>query len=170
MVFGRKPLENRVYWRNNIIDRVNSNDSQLARKTSESIIEHLVAYSKENKIVSREGYNALQQNWNSIIKNAKDLDRADLLTAETYLSGEHLRLEGKTLDNKTKKIIIKNSEPFEENIFEYDSFEDEDTPLVEIDTKELNNKTYNFSIPTKKSLRKGFRKFGNRLVKIASLW
>jgi|SRR3989344_64513 len=101
-------LRNREEDRNEILNRLYSPNDRLARSTANSMIKHLLRYEENNKTLSKEGYQTIQQNWKLIKNNMDEISREDQGRLEVYLRGEYTRIkkdEVKIIDKEVESKI-----------------------------------------------------------------
>ena len=86
--------ESPEYWQNYISLRINSSNEETSRKAANFMIENVLRYHNEDKILTREGYTEIRKNWNKIIQNST-IDKEKLKKAQNALLVQYHRLETK---------------------------------------------------------------------------
>lgn len=86
------PYNKSKYDRDYIVNGINSDKKVVAERTSNFMIDNILRYSNEKISLTKEGYIAIQQNWEAIKQNSTYRDK-ELTLARNYLLQEHKRLE-----------------------------------------------------------------------------
>lgn len=107
------------HWRTYIMDLVNNENPNEMGNNSRKIIENLMMYKNNNLELSREGYNAIANNWGKIVKNS-NYDESWTKPLESYLLNERSRMKSETQRAKTisRQESINNSRSIMENLIE----------------------------------------------------
>ncbi len=113
----RKNDETRIRNRQNDRATIESKlkDNSTKEKTANQMIYHLTRYQKEGRQLSKQGYEFVQKQINSVEENYKG-NRTDLEEAKSYLAKEKQRLDKKQEKNQTLKAMKKYNDSKESKI------------------------------------------------------